>query len=375
LIITNDEGPSSAEEWDRAVYSSRDAWLYHLSDVARVDFWTQWSAPLFIECQSNGRVIGGALLSYTDVWKKRLLPLKRQIAQSFVGNLIAAPFVIDGLAKSLTERVRHLLFEELMQQARALGCVELWLGDTPQSQATLNRTNSINRYILSDAWQNHQRHHFFVDLRTDEAERWANLDGRLRTSIRRAGAAGVTVLTGAELTDAEDQFVTLMSGLDEIRALTPEKLRSIWAALYADARHGQAFFALEDGTPRSFVGVTLMGRVASYHLGARSTAASSGATPVALWEGIRWAAAAGCEWFDVGKVVPNIDGPEQYRKEHAISRFKESFGGQIIPVDLACRPDLLLGRARALNLADIVARETRRRLRRASRQVSNPNRF
>jgi hypothetical protein len=339
-----------------------------------VDFWSFWSAPLFIECQSNGRVIGGALLSHAAS-KWHSLPLERRIARSFVGPLIVAPFVIDNLSKDLTERVWHLLIEELLRQARALGCEELWLGDTPQSQRTLARTTPINRYILSDAWENHQRYHFFVDLRTDEAARWANIESKQRTSIRHARNAGVTVLTGAKLSDAEDQFVTLMSGHDPVRALTPEKLRSIWAALYADARHGQAFFALEYGTPRSFLSVTFMGKVASAHLAARSTAISRGAMPLTLWEGISWASAAGFEWFDVGKVFPKIEGSEQDRKEHGISRFKESFGEQIIPVDLAVRRNLRPIRVRTLDLIGAVGGGAKRRLRRASRRGSEPNRF
>jgi Acetyltransferase (GNAT) domain len=377
LIVTSAARPSSAQEWDQAVLCSRDAWLYHLSDVASVDFWSLWSAPHFLECRNNGSLIGGALLTHgTSKWHSTSLgPLGRRTARTFVGNLLTGPFVIDGLSKRLTERVRHLLFEELLGKARALGCEELWLGDAPQSQATISRTTPVNRYVLSGGWENCQRYHYFVDLRTDEGARWDDLKQERRTSIRRARNAGVTVLTGSELSNPEDHFVALMTGLDPVRALTPEKLRSIWAALYADARHGQAFFALEDGTPRAFACVPAMGKVASYHLGARSAAATSGAHALALWEAICWAAREGYEWFDVGRAVTELEGSEQDQKERGISRFKEGFGGEIIAVDLAVRHDLRPLRGRTLDLVWAVGRSVERRVRGTSRPDMEPNRF
>jgi hypothetical protein len=292
-----------------------------------------------------------------------------------VGNLLAGPFVIDGLSKRLIERVRRLLFEELLCQARALGSEELWLGDAPQSQATISRATPVNRYVLSRDWENCQRYHYFVDLRTDERARWDDLKQELRTSIRRARNSGVTILTGSQLVNPEDHFVALMTGLDPVRSLTPEKLRSIWAALYADARHGQAFFAVEEGTPQAFACVPAMGTVASYHLGARSATATSGAHALALWEAICWAAGEGHEWFDVGRAVTEIEGSDQGQKERGISRFKEGFGGQILAVDLAVRHDLRPLRGRTLDLAWAVGRSVERRVRVARRLDIEPNRF
>ena len=377
LIVTSAARPSSAQEWDQAVLGSRDAWLYHLSDIASLDFWSLWSAPLFVECHNDSTLIGGALLTHgTTKWHSTSLgPLGRRSARTFVGNLLAGPFVIDGLSKSLTERVRHLLVEELLGRARALGCEELWLGDAPQSQATISRTSPVNRYVLSSNWENCQRYHYFVDLRTDEGTRWDNLKQERRTSIRRARNSGVTVLTGSELNNPEDHFAALMTGLDPVRALTPEKLRSIWDALYADARHGQTFFAIEDGSPQAFACVPAMGRVANYHLGARSATATSGAHALALWEAMCWAASQGYEWFDVGRAVTEIEGSEQDQREFGISRFKEGFGGQIFAVDLAVRHDLRPFRGRTLDLVWAVARSVERRVREARRHDMEPNRF
>ena len=277
---------------------------------------------MYLECrESSGKLIGGALLTHgTPRWNSMPLgPFGRKSARTFVGNLLAGPFVIDGLSKTQTERARYLLIEELISHARALGCDDLWLGDSPQSLATVSRTTPVNRYLLSDAWENCQRYHFFVDLRTDESARWDGLKQERRTAIRRAKNSGTTVQTGSELKNAEDHFVALMSLLDPVRALTPEKLRSIWAVLYKDARHGEAFFALEDGVPQAFACVLAMGNVASYHLGARIATASSGAHALALWEAICWASGSGYEWFDIGKAVPQIEGSEHDLKERGIS--------------------------------------------------------
>lgn len=378
MVVTSGERPSSALEWDQSVRTSRDAWLYHLSDVAAVDFWSIWERPMYLECrESSGKLIGGALLTHgTPRWNSMPLgPFGRKSARTFVGNLLAGPFVIDGLSKTQTERARYLLIEELISHARALGCDDLWLGDSPQSLATVSRTTPVNRYLLSDAWENCQRYHFFVDLRTDESARWDGLKQERRTAIRRAKNSGTTVQTGSELKNAEDHFVALMSLLDPVRALTPEKLRSIWAVLYKDARHGEAFFALEDGVPQAFACVLAMGNVASYHLGARIATASSGAHALALWEAICWASGSGYEWFDIGKAVPQIEGSEHDLKERGISRFKEGFGGQLIAVDLAVRHDLRPLRGRTLDLVWAVARSADRRAQQAYGRGPAPRRF
>lgn len=377
LVVTSAERPTSNPEWDQAVRSSRDAWLYHLSDVSTVDFWSMWDPPSYLECRRNGELIGGALLTHgTSMWHSRTLgPLGRKSARTFVGNLLTGPFIVDGLSRSVTERARYRLIEELVAKARALGCEDLWLGDAPQSLATISRTSPVNRYLLSDAWENCQRYHFFVDLRTEESARWGGLKQERRTAIRRARSSGATVKTGSELKDAEHHFVTLMSLLDPVRALTPEKLRSIWATLYMDARHGEVFFALEDGVPQAFACASAMGKVASYHLGARTATASSGAHALALWEATCWAASEDYEWFDVGKAVVQIEGSEHDQKERGISRFKEGFGGQLVAVDLAIRHDLRPLRGRALDLVWAVGRSAERRLRRASRADSTLNRF
>lgn len=370
MVVTSGERPSSVQEWDQSVRTSRDAWLHHLSDVSAVDFWSIWERPTYVECREAGNLIGGALLTHgTPRWNSMPLgPLGRKSARTFVGNLLAGPFVIDGLSKAQTEHARHLLIEELLSHARALGCDDLWLGDAPQSLATISRTTPVNRYLLSDAWENCQRYHFFVDLRTDESARWDGLKQERRTAIRRAKNSGTTVQTGSELKNAEDHFVTLMSLLDPVRALTPEKLRSIWAVLYEDARHGEAFFALEDGAPQAFACVSAMGNVASYHLGARTATASSGAHALALWEAICWASGSGYQWFDIGKAVPQIEGSEHDLKERGISRFKEGFGGQVVAVDLAVRHDLRPLRGRTLDLVWAAARSADRRVHRACRR-------
>ncbi len=54
----------------------------------------------------------------------------------------------------------------------------------------------------------------------------------------------------------------------------------------------------------------------------------NGASSLSLWSGIEWAKAIGCEWFELGGIIPEKDR-ERLR---AIREFKKSFGGQVIQV-------------------------------------------
>ena len=109
--------------------------------------------------------------------------------------------------------------------------------------------------------------------------------------------------------------------------LTREQLYGIFDKIY-DGTYGQAFFGLADGKPVCVAGISKNGKIASYLHAARTDDAMNGAASLSLWSGIEWAKSAGCEWFELGGIIPERDR-ERLR---AIREFKRSFGGEVIQV-------------------------------------------
>ena len=147
--------------------------------------------------------------------------------------------------------------------------------------------------------------------------------------IRRAREV-MQVCLGTQLSGGREAYADLMETLferEEFRLSSRQQLYGVFDKVYSGT-HGQAFFGLADGKPVCVAGNLRSGKIASYLHGARTNDAMNGAASLSLWSGIEWAKSAGCEWFELGGIIP-----ERNRERlRAIREFKKSFGGQIIQV-------------------------------------------
>ena len=183
---------------------------------------------------------------------------------------------------------------------------------------------------------------YVLDLRQDQDSLWKNVSYGQRGHIRSAREC-MQVVPATRLRNGREAYADLMETLferEKFRLLTREQFYGVFEKVYGGT-YGQAFFGLADGKPVCVAGISKNGKIASYLHAARSDDAMNGASSLSLWSGIEWAKSAGCEWFELGGIIPE----KEPRKIAGHSRIQESFGGQIIQVHGGKREFRPLGRA------------------------------
>ena len=157
-----------------------------------------------------------------------------------------------------------------------------------------------------------------IDLRQD-VTRSGRTFPRGNGDASRNARGLLQVASGAEIPNGREVYADLMETLfarEKFRLLTREQLYGVFDEVY-DGTYGQAFFGLADGKPVCVAGISKSGKIASYLHAARTDDAMNGAASLSLWSGIEWAKASGCQWFDLGGIIPE-------RNRERLARFANS---------------------------------------------------
>ncbi len=322
-----EDRPLSPADWNQAVETSADACLYHRTEIAPLFLEPTAHKLIFVECRLDGSLVGGAMLVVTGYRWHRLF--ERRNIRASLGPLSLSPFVVDGLRAKTGEAAFDRVVDECVAVAEALHADFLVLFDSPISHRVMAERPIQNRYYTSTDWSNLVMYDYVIDLRADNDTIWKGLSSSQRGHIKKARGV-LQVAIGGEIPNGREVYVDLMETLfdrENFRLLTREQLYGIFDKVYGGT-YGQAFFGLADGKPVCVAGISKSGKVASYLHAARTEDAMNGAASLCLWSGIEWAKSAGCEWFELGGIIPEKDR-ERLR---AIREFKKSFGGQIIQV-------------------------------------------
>jgi hypothetical protein len=322
-----EDRPTSPAEWNAVVETSADACLYHRAEIAPLFLDPSAGKLSFVECRLDGKLVGGAILVVMRHRWHRFF--NRSSVRASLGPLAVPPFAVDGLNAKTAEAAFDRLIDACVAVAEAQRSDFIVLFDAPISQRVMVERPIQNRYYTSTHWSNLVMYDYVLDLRQDGDELWKNLSSSQRGHIRRARER-LQVLPGSELTNGKEAYAELMEGMfarENFRLLSREQLNGVFEHVYGGV-NGQAFFGLADGKPVCVAGISKSGKMASYLHAARTDEAMNGAASLALWSGIEWARSAGCEWFELGGIIPEKDR-ERLR---AIREFKKSFGGQIIQV-------------------------------------------
>jgi hypothetical protein len=319
--------PQSPADWNRAVENSADACLYHRAEIAPMFVEPTADRLIFVECRLDGELVGGAILAVTRHRWHRFF--ERRSIRTSLGPLAVPPFVIDSLNAKTAEAAWDRLVDACVAVAEDLRSDFIVLFDAPISRRVMVERPIQNRYYTSTHWSNLVMYDYVLDLRQDSDTLWRNVSSGQRGCIKKA--RGVLQLApGTEIPHGREAYADLMETMfdrENLRLLTRQQLYGILENVY-DGKNGHAFFCLADGKPVCVTGVARNGKIASYLHGARSDGAMNGAASLSLWTGIEWARSVGCEWFELGGIIP-----ERNRERlRAIREFKKSFGGEIMQV-------------------------------------------
>ncbi len=326
LRLTRSSGkPSSVDKWDQAVARSRDAWLYHRSNIVEFLATSHGQSPIFVECYRSDEMLGGAILTSTQQgWHG--LPARRQM-RGVAGSMWVSPLVVDGLDAKTSEIVFERLLDECIAVAKSKHCDELALNDCNQSLRCIEDRPQVNRYVVSTDWKHSASYFWLLDLRPDADALWKNVAASQRTQIKNARAK-LQVVCGTELQSGREMLIELMGHVhrrEGISLADANELSGYWKQIYS-TEFGRAFFCMDDGKPCTVAGVARLGKVASYVHAGRTDDAMNGAAALSLWSGIEWAKSVGCEWFDLNSMIPERDR----HRIRAVSQFKKRFGGEVI---------------------------------------------
>lgn len=300
-------GAEMADEWNRLIYQSSHASVYHLWEWGEVLSSTYGYQRYYLGALKNGALVG-------------VFPLIYVKNTFFGGRLISLPFcefggpVADaGLDNDSMENV----LKELLIAGDRLGES---LGVRSVNVRTFSR--SVPRQLFN--YTGYKRVRTYVTFRINLARPvnvlWRDLNKKTRNAVRKAVKRGVKVLevTGKDLLDA--YFMLYLKTMK--RHGSPPHAYKFFQKLY-DVFYpkGQIKAMLAEYEGKPIAGVLLFYMGETIYLKSNVTDKkyrSLNPTNLLLWKTIESGATSGYKFFDLGRTRPNT----------TIYRFKKGWSGR-----------------------------------------------
>jgi serine/alanine adding enzyme len=268
----------------------------------------------------NGAGDWFSLVAYDGLWQ---LPL--HLRSSSDGTDAVSPYGYSGVYAStrLTAADRRAAWSGARAELAARGVLSVFLRQSPLIPSPFDAPPG--ELVVSE-------HATVVVDTKDEDSAWHAMEGRSRTSIRKAGrsefCSEVRSATAEDLAPGSD-FRNLYEAAMGRRAAAERYLFN--DAYYNALRHALGSELLIGKTTDSvgrLVAAALFMRHAGllhYHLaGSEPEAGRAGATNQLMWRAIEWASEHGVSRFHLGGGVSNRD---------SLFKFKRSFGGTVLSFD------------------------------------------
>lgn len=307
--------PRSA--WDSTVAASDDAWLWHsLEYQEALGTWaTRENVSLAVMA---GDSIGAILpLQLVALKRNRVLPYRQLHSQ---GGAAFAPH----LSKLDRAEVARTMRDAVLRLAAARHANEIVFVSTPVAPSWRDFGDSPNPHVdiglaatLGQSWVS--------DLRGGPEAVWSAMEGRSRTSIRKAERDGVEVRVGGvdDLTAYYDLHRTTYSRTG-MRPHARLYFDHIWRDFVARGT-ARVFVAERDAVVIAAQTFAVGKSAAVYWTGASSEEALRlGANNLVQWTAMRELMSDGVEWFEHGEAFPQAVG-----KLKGLNDFKRSFGGSL----------------------------------------------
>lgn len=255
--------------------------------------------------------------AFDGLWR---MPLHLRRADGFVDGV--SPYGYSGLYihADLTSHDRRLAWDRAVRELRERDALSVFIRQSPLVGASID--SSDFRTVVDG----HQT--VCVDV-TDASVAWTRMEGRSRTSIRKAERLRLAVTVDrASLADVADNspFRTLYEAAMRRRNAGESYFfpQEYYESLVLGLGENLLLASVKDEAGTLVSGALLMrhGSLLHYHLsGALPEAGRDGATNLMLWGAIQWASQHGLERFHLGGGVTNGD---------SLFKFKRSLGGHVL---------------------------------------------
>lgn len=338
-----------AQEWNRCVHDSDDAWLFH--DAAWVDIESRFFSerclsfalierdeivgvcPLYLAGEKQG--VNGETILHSGIHRHASLALR------------------NGLESGVVKAGRSLALRRIFELAHAYGVDRIHQGEQTATPKHMSSREPQLSYLIAD--YNFQAGMSFaptgmnpcpglsvsvadqiVGLEQPERELFAHLSAPCRRAVRRAEKSGLT--WGIQkMSEALSDYMELaeISSLRTGEALPPiDYYEAIADALGGSGRANIAFSYL-DGRPVAGL-ITLIDKsVMSYLAGASDpNALFTRCNDHVHWQMMLWARRQGAKAYRLGPWFPEVPRDWPISK---VSAFKTKFGAKSVPVVYASK--------------------------------------
>jgi hypothetical protein len=322
-VITRQQLGQAA--WDAAADSSPDAWLWHRYDVCDTAV-RDWP----------GRTdVGFAVLGNHDE-VQALVPAFVMRRRTSVGVSVrylssnGGPALAPTLGRSRRQQILETVATELRRLADAARASETTISLPTMAPALRGPECPRCSPLLSLGFENISGQTWVADLRCDVETAWKRLEGRARTSIRRAEEAGVTIRRSTSSEDWRPFFDLHKITYERLRVPSyPEALFRVIFEKLIPAGHCFVQFAELAGAPIAATNIACYKEGGYYWHGFSSEAGlRTNALTLLIWNGMKTLMQSGqLQWFDCGDAI--LHGSSKHRQ---LSDFKRSFGGELYPI-------------------------------------------
>jgi hypothetical protein len=313
--------PASAvgtRRWDEFVESSDDAWFWHTSGYRSAI--ETWSTRADVSCAvlDRDKIVAILPLHLVRMRLGRVVPFVELDSQGGPAFAVDIDEVARGAASDTL--ARHVL-----ETGRARHATAVRIRTTPLAPARRrpgDESASLLGAVVEPALS------WLSDLAGGTDATWGAMQGRARTSIRKAETSGVTVRPAVDA-DLETYYGLHVQTYTRtgVRPHAREYFEAIWRDVLPTGRC-VVLLAEQEGVVVAAQNFAVHKEGAWYWTGAAGDAGlRSGANALLQWRGMCAAHERGARWFDHGEAFPDAAG-----KLRGLSDFKRSFGGVLTPV-------------------------------------------
>lgn len=311
------------EGWDKVVYDSADAWLFHLYDwglKVSQEIWAYRNLSFLIE--DNGQIVAVFPLFLRE---GKLLPFVKLRALCS-GHGIGGLAVIEGLGEKHKKRIERFAFDYVDSLAKQCKADKLELSLPPLAPANLPPLAKRVNPLLLQGLKDNSSATYLVDLQNNSCEDlWKRMEVRSRTAIRKAEQSKVIIKQAENVSDVERYYELHRQTYNRTGA-KPHPFAYFetiyvnkWAHMFLAECNNQTIAAINVAAFKT--GVVYLTGAADYQFH------SLGANNLLQWHAMKWAKQQGYKWYDSGEAQLGTSDP----KLAGLAQFKASFGGELYP--------------------------------------------
>ncbi|MEX2161707.1 MAG: GNAT family N-acetyltransferase [Anaerolineales bacterium] len=309
-------------DWDSLVDKSDEAWLWHRFHAQDVKATRAGRRDLSFALIDQNRLVAVVpVIIISGRWMKiaswSILEAENPVMQNDFP---------DGQKRGFLA----LINEHLVDLSREFRCISIEMSLAGLAPAFRGgKTPRVNPLILS-GYENKLSQTWMIDLRIGEGPLWEKMEKRARNAIRSAEKQGVKIRVAAGNADLEKYYLLHVETYKRTGVGKPHPqayFENIWE-FFLKKGLSQVFFAEINGEVIAAENFSIYKSAAKYYTGASNELGLNlNANSAIQWQAIQWMLANGIEWYETGEAFPNRGG-----KRGRLSKFKQSFGGDLFPL-------------------------------------------